>query len=56
MNCLAHALTRWHEDGGYIVLRKSAPRAWPHVIEVGLIQGDLSGCHGVFLMRSANAR
>ena len=35
MNCLAHALTRWHTDGGYIVLRKSAARAWPHVLHVG---------------------
>ena len=35
MNCLSFALTRWHEDGGYLVLRKSAARAWPHVLHVG---------------------
>ena len=35
MNCLAHALNAWHEDGGYLVLRKSAARATPHVMHVG---------------------
>ena len=35
MSCLTYALTRWHTDGGYIVLRKSAARAWPHVLWVG---------------------
>ena len=34
-NCLSFALTRWHEDGGYIVLRKSAARATPHVLHIG---------------------
>ena len=35
MNCLAHALNAWHTDGGYIVLRKSAARATPHVLHIG---------------------
>ena len=35
MNCLAHALNAWHTDGGYIVLRKSAARAWPHALHIG---------------------
>lgn len=35
MNCLSFALTRWHEHGGYLVLRKSAARATPHVLWVG---------------------
>ena len=35
MNCLSHALNAWHEDGGYIVLRKSAARATPHVMHIG---------------------
>jgi len=35
MNCLTHALTKWHTDGGYLVLRKSGARAWPHVLHVG---------------------
>ena len=35
MNCLAHALDLWHEDGGYIVLRKSAARTTPHVLHIG---------------------
>ena len=34
-NCLSYALDRWHTDGGYLVLRKSAARAWPHVLHVG---------------------
>ena len=34
-NCLSHALDRWHTDGGYLVLRKSSARAWPHVLHVG---------------------
>ena len=34
-NCLTAALDRWHQQGGYIVLRKSAARAWPHVLHVG---------------------
>lgn len=34
-NCLSHALDRWHDEGGYIVLRKSSARAWPHVLHVG---------------------
>ena len=35
MNCLSRALDLWHEDGGYLVLRKSAARATPHVMHVG---------------------
>ena len=35
MNCLAHALNAWHTEGGYLVLRKSAARAWPHVMHIG---------------------
>ena len=34
-NCLSTVLGRWHEDGGYLVLRKSSARAWPHVLHVG---------------------
>lgn len=34
-NCLVAALDRWHQQGGYIVLRKSAARAWPHVLHIG---------------------
>ena len=34
MNCLAYALTRWHTDGGYLVLRKSDARATPHVLHI----------------------
>ncbi len=34
-NCLTAALDRWHQQGGYIVLRKSAACAWPHVLHVG---------------------
>ncbi len=33
-NCLSHALDRWHTEGGYLVLRKSSARAWPHVVTV----------------------
>ena len=33
-NCLSHALDRWHAEGGYLVLRKSSARAWPHVLTV----------------------
>lgn len=33
-NCLSHALDRWHAEGGYLVLRKSSARAWPHVMTV----------------------
>lgn len=33
-NCLTVALDRWVEQGGYIVLRKSAARPWPHVLHV----------------------
>ena len=35
MNCLSYALSKWHEDGGYLVLRKSAARAWPHALHIG---------------------
>jgi len=35
MNCLAHALNAWHEDGGYIVLRKSSHWGMPHVMHIG---------------------
>ena len=35
MNCLAHALNAWHTDGGYLVLRKSAARAWSYVMHIG---------------------
>lgn len=35
MNCLLFALDRWHDEGGYLVLRKSSARAWPHVLHVG---------------------
>ena len=35
MNCLSYALDRWLADGGYLVLRKSAARAWPHVLHIG---------------------
>ena len=35
MNCLSYALDRWHEDGGYLVLRKSAARTTPHVMHIG---------------------
>lgn len=34
MNCLSYALDRWHTDGGYLVLRKSSARAWPHAMIV----------------------
>ena len=34
-NCLSHALDRWHTEGGYLVLRKSAARSTPHVLWVG---------------------
>ena len=35
MNCLSYALDKWHEEGGYLVLRKSAARETPHVLHIG---------------------
>lgn len=35
MNCLTHALQLWHEQGGYLVLRKSAVRSTAHVMHIG---------------------
>ena len=32
MNCLSYALDKWHEEGGYIVLRKSSHWGMPHVL------------------------
>lgn len=34
-NCLTVTLDRWVEQGGYLVVRKSAARAWPHVLHIG---------------------
>lgn len=39
MNCLYYALDRWHAEGGYLVLRRTAhpTRLWhaPHILHVG---------------------
>lgn len=33
-NCLTEALGRWHTDGGYLVVRRSAHWGMPHVLTV----------------------
>jgi hypothetical protein len=34
-NCLSQSLVPWHEQGGYLVLRKSSHWALPHVMHLG---------------------
>lgn len=34
MNCLSHALDRWHEHGGYLLVRRSSHWGMPHVLTV----------------------
>jgi hypothetical protein len=33
-NCITKALERWHEDGGYLVVRRSGYWGVPHVLTV----------------------
>lgn len=41
VNCLTHALTKWREEGGYIVFRKSEHWGVPHVLHVST-EGEFS--------------
>lgn len=35
-NCLTYTLALWHTQGGYVLLRKSAHWAVPHVMHLGI--------------------
>lgn len=34
-NCLSQSLVPWHEQGGYLVMRKSSHWGLPHVMHLG---------------------